>query len=73
MLRKMLFALALVGLSACATESKYQKITAEFTGCSADDVQISDVQTSGSNTWKAICRNDARIYRCDKTECVETK
>lgn len=61
---------ALVG---CATETRYQDITAAFTGCSADDVQISDVQTSGSNAWKAICRNDARIYRCTKTECIEVR
>ena len=62
--------LALVG---CATDSAYQKTTAEFTGCSADDIQISDVNTSGSNTWKAICRNNAKIFKCSKDGCTEIK
>lgn len=68
-----LIILIMTCVAGCATESKYQTTTAQLTGCSADDVQISDVQTSGSNTWKAICRNDARIYRCSKDECVEIK
>lgn len=73
-MRKSILLLSIMACTAgCATESKYQKTTAELTGCSADDVQISDVQTSGSNTWKAICRNDARIYRCSKAECIEIK
>ena len=60
-------------LAGCASESSYQRTTAEFTGCSADDIQISDVNTSGANTWKAICRNNARIFKCDKQGCTELK
>jgi len=60
-------------LAGCASESSYQRATAEFTGCSADDIQISDVNTSGANSWKAICKNNARIYKCDKQGCTELK
>jgi hypothetical protein len=70
---KVMLLACLLSLVGCASEPRYQEITAGFTGCSADDIQISDVQTAGSNTWKAICRNDARIYRCSKTECTEVK
>jgi hypothetical protein len=60
-------------LVGCASESSYQKTTAGFTECSADDIQISDVNTSGANSWKAICRNNANIYRCSKQGCTEVK
>ena len=60
-------------LVACASESSYQKTTATFTECSADDIQISDVNTSGANSWKAICRNNAMIYKCSKQGCTEVK
>jgi uncharacterized lipoprotein YajG len=60
-------------LAGCASESGYQRTTAEFTACSADDIQISDVNTSGANSWKAICKNNAKIYKCDKQGCTELK
>jgi uncharacterized lipoprotein YajG len=60
-------------LAGCASESGYQRTTAEFTGCSADDIQISDVNTSGANSWKAICKSNAKIYRCDQKGCTELK
>jgi uncharacterized lipoprotein YajG len=60
-------------LAGCASESGYQRTTAEFTGCSADDIQISDVNTSGANSWKAICKNNAKIYNCDNQGCTEHK
>jgi hypothetical protein len=63
-------AFAVVG---CASDSAYQRTTADFTGCSADDIQISDVNTSGENSWKAICKNNALIYKCDKKGCTEIK
>ena len=61
---------ALVG---CASESSYQRTTAEFTGCSSDDIQISDVNVSGANSWKAICKSNAAIYKCSKDRCTEVK
>lgn len=61
---------ALVG---CATENAYQRTTAERTGCSADDIQISDVNTSRANSWKAICKSNAAIYKCSKDGCTEVK
>ncbi len=60
-------------LLGCETDELFQKRTAEFTKCSADDVQISDVNWNGGNTWKAICRRDARIYHCSKDGCIEDK
>ena len=57
----------------CETDELFQKRTAEFTNCSADDVQVSDVNWKGGNTWKAICRRDARIYQCNKDGCIEDK
>ena len=58
-------------MAGCETDELFQKRTAEFTTCSADDVQVSDVNWNGGNTWKAICRRDARIYQCSKTGCTE--
>jgi uncharacterized lipoprotein YajG len=60
-------------LAGCASESSYQRTTAEFTACSADDIQISDVNTSGANSWKAICKNNASIFRCNQQGCTELK
>ena len=60
-------------LMSCETDELFQKKTAEFTNCTADNVQISDVNWSGGNTWKAICRSDARIYKCHKDGCTEVK
>lgn len=60
-------------LVGCAGESSLQRTTAELTGCSEEDVQISDVQRSGANSWKAICRNNAKIYSCNSKECTEIK
>ena len=34
----------------CETDELFQKRTAEFTACSADDVQVSDVNWNGGNT-----------------------
>lgn len=73
MIRLLAFIAGVLSLVGCASESGYQRTTAEFTGCSADDIQISDVNTSGANSWKAICKNDARIYKCDKQGCTELK
>jgi hypothetical protein len=61
---------ALVG---CASESSYQRTTSKFTRCSADDIQISDVNASGANSWKAICKSNAAIYKCSKDGCTEIK
>jgi hypothetical protein len=58
---------------ACATDSSYQKTTAGFIACAADDIQISDVNTSGANSWKAICRSNARIYTCSQDGCTELR
>lgn len=60
-------------LSSCANEASQQKITSQFIECSSDNIQISDVNTSGANSWKAICRSDARIYKCAKEGCTEIK
>jgi hypothetical protein len=62
-----------ITLAGCASEESFQKATSEFTNCSADNVQISDVNTSGDNSWKAICKSDARIYKCNRDGCTEIK
>jgi hypothetical protein len=67
------FAVAILAMFGCASESSYQKTTAEHTECSADDLQISDVNTSGANSWKAICKSDARIYKCTSQGCSELR
>jgi hypothetical protein len=71
--KNMLLFPVLVAVLGCATDSSYQKLTSEFTGCSADNVQVSDVNHSGSNSWKAICKSDARIYACTRKGCSEVK
>lgn len=71
MKKALLSVVGAVMVVACATDSSYQKTTAGFTGCAADDIQISDVNTSGANSWKAICRSNARIYTCSKEGCTE--
>jgi len=70
---KLLFLVFGIILSSCANEASYQKMTSQFIECSSDDVQISDVNTSGANSWKAICRSDARIYKCTKESCTESQ
>jgi hypothetical protein len=61
--------LAALTCGACMTEAAYQKTTAGFVDCAPDDIQISDVNTSGSNSWKAICKRTAEIYRCNRQTC----
>ena len=74
-MKKWVIGLAVVGAVqvSCAREEAFQKSTAEFTGCSTGNIQISDVNWSGPNSWKAICKTDARIYQCTKVGCTETK
>ena len=73
MSRRIILIIGTLALVACATDSTYQKKTAEFIKCSPDDIQISDVNESGANSWKAICKQNAQIYRCNKDGCTESK
>ena len=56
-------------LAVCAGEIRYRRTTSDFTGCNADDIQISDVNTSGPHSWEAIRRNDASILKRSNQTC----
>jgi hypothetical protein len=72
-MKKLLVLSIVAAILGCGTESTFQKLTAQYTECNSDNVQVSDVNSSGADSWKAICKSDARIYTCNREGCSEQK